>query len=851
MKKFKERISNNIKENKYVCLTFVISIFIFLLVFSLKSITPIGNNTLLTVDFYHQYGPLLSELYDKVTNFEDLTYSFNSGLGLPFFRNFYNYLSSPFNIIMFLFGRDNIVTSFSFIIAFKIIIAACIMTYFLRKFFKKDSIFTTIFGLSYGFSSYFVAFYWNIMWLDSLIFLPLVILGLKNLIDNNKINLYILSLFLSIISNYFISYMICIFSCIFFLVYIIFKENITRKELLQKIGLFAISSLLAGGIAAFMLLPYVSSLSTISATGDKFVFYKTFNFNFFNFLANHLSLVDSIVFSSQDYFLPNISSGILTFILVLAFYLNSNIKIKHKIMASVFLIILIFSFIYVPLDFIWHGFHTPNDLPFRYSFIYVFIINIISYYSILNIKNLKIQYSVIISIVLAILIFYLYKINFITNFAFEINILIMLISLVCFVIYKLNNNNIVKYILILVVIADIVLNINTNWDINHDKNIFMDNYSEISSVIKYIKNHDDSFYRIEKGFNQTLNDGAWYNYNGMSIFSSVAYEKMARTQKRLGIAGNYINSYYYKQNTPIYNSIMSIKYLVDLESKNPLYEQYNTINYHEIYKNNYALSPVFAVSKNIKKWDANHLNPFTNQENFVNLSTNVENIFIKLPITYDKNQDIYKFSNDSLFNLSTTENPTAILNLTPEENGNVYIYVESYSLNNFLINNKFYSITTNEPYILDIGYYEKNSNIEIKIPLNNETSTVNFMAYQMNVDKFKEFYKICNKNELQITDFNNSYIEGIIEVNEDKTVFTSIPYDEGFKVYIDNKKIKTFKIDDSFLAFDINEGTHNIKIKYKIPHFKTGIIISVLSILILGLINVLSKRKFKLLNTKK
>ena len=370
----------------------------------------------------------------------------------------------------------------------------------------------------------------------------------------------------------------------------------------------------------------------------------------------------------------------------------------------------------------------------------------------------------------------------------------------------------------------------------------MDNYNEVSSSINYVKENDNSFYRIEKGFNQTLNDGAWYNYKGMSIFSSVAYERMAKTQKRLGIAGNFINSYYYKQNTPIYNSIMSIKYLIDLESNNPLYEHYNTINYHKIYKNNYALSPVFAVSKNIKNWDNNYSNPFINQENFVNLTTNIENIFIKLPITYDKNQDIYTFSNDSLFKLSTTENPTAILNINPENNGNIYIYVASYNLDNFLINNKFYSITTNEPYILDIGYFEKNENIEIRIPLNSNTSNVTFMAYQMNEDKFKEFYKICNKNELQITDFNNNYIEGIINVDEDKTVFTSISYDEGFDIYIDNKKTKTLKIDDSFLAFDITKGNHNILIKYKIPHFKTGIIISCFSIMILIFINIFKRK---------
>lgn len=842
MQNLKNKIKKNFKNNKYVWLTLVISTFLFLIIYALKSIIPLGKNTLLTVDFYHQYGPLLAEFYDKVTACDNLIYSFNTGLGLPFFRNFYNYLSSPFNIIMFLFNRENIVTAFSIIIALKIITASCIMTYFLKKFFNKDSILTTIFGLSYAFSSYFVAFYWNIMWLDGLVFLPLVILGIKKLIDEDKINLYILSLFLSIIANYFITYMICIFACIFFIIYIIFKENITRKELIKKIGLFTLSSLMAGGLAAFMLLPYISSLNTISATGDSFTFYKTFNFNPLYFLANHFSLTNSIVFSSQDYYIPNIASGIIVFILIIAFYFNSDIKLKYKLMATLFILLLFFSFIYVPLDFIWHGFHTPNDLPFRYSFIYVFIINITAFYSLSKIDTLKIRYGVLIFIILFIFLLYLSHIIFLNNFAVEINSLFLFISLIIFIIYKFKTNQISKYILLFIVCIDIILNINENWDINHDKNIFMDNYIAVDSVVQNIKNRDNSFYRIGKNFNQTLNDGAWYNYNGISAFSSVAYEQMAKTQKSLGLPGNDINSYYYKQNTPIYNSIMSIKYFIGLESQNNLYEYIDTVNYYDIYKNNYFLPPVFAVSKEIKEWNSNTPNPFLNQSNFVLNTTNITNIFTKLSITTNNKQDNYSLIGDMVNNINQNTS-TVNLNIHTQKNGNVYLYVYSYALENFRVNNNFYSITTNEPYIMDIGYFDENVDINLNFELNPKIYNVTVLAYQMDTDKFKDFYNNLNKNALSITDFNNNYIEGIMEVDSDKTVFTSLSFDEGFEVYIDDKKVDTFKIDNSFLGFDISQGTHNIKIIYKIPHIKKGIIISCLSLILLILINIKKNRK--------
>ncbi len=836
------KLSKNFGENKYIWLTFFISIFLFIIIFLVKSVAPFGKNTLLTVDFYHQYGPLLAELYDRIKNGYNLIYSFNTGLGLPIFRNFYNYLSSPFNIIMLFFKRDDIVTSYSIIISLKIIISSVTMAYFLKKSFNKNSILITIFGLSYAFSSYFVAFYWNIMWLDGLLFLPLITLGIKKIIDEDKFNLYIISLFLSIISNYFITYMLCIFSCIFFIIYLIFKENLTRKQLLKKIFVFTFSSILAGSLAAFMILPYASSLSSISATGDKFTFYKNFNFNIINFLSNHFSLTNSIVFSSQDYFLPNISSGIIVFLLVILFYFNSDIKLKDKIMASLFILILFISFLYVPLDFIWHGFHTPNDLPFRYSFIYVFILNIIAFYSLLKIDKLKIKYLLSLAIILGLFCLYSNLTNFLSSFSFDTNILLLIGFVILILLYKLNNNNLYKYGILFLVVVDIILNINLNWDIDHDKNNFMDNYVQVNSTINYIKNNDNSFYRIEKDFNQTLNDGAWYDYKGISIFSSVAYENMAKAQKLLGIAGNDINSYYYKLNTPIYNSLMSIKYLINTKTNN-YYSYFNTINYNNIYENNYFLSPIIAVENNINNWEYNHANPFLNQQDFVYKATNIENIFDKLEINYDKNQNTFTFNNNMIINNEMEKSNYIDLGITAKTSGNIYLYVESYNLSGYFVNNEFYSVTTNEPYITDIGYYNEGDTVNIKFYLTPDINIVTLYAYTMNHGKFIDFYNILNKNSIAITNYKDNYIEGIIETDKDMTAFTSLNYDPGFNVYIDNQKVNTKKLANAFLSFDIPSGKHNIKIKYTIPYLKLGIIISGISLTILILINILKKMK--------
>lgn len=511
-------------------------------------------------------------------------------------------------------------------------------------------------------------------------------------------------------------------------------------------------------------------------------------------------------------------------------------------MASVFIIIMTISFIYVPIDFIWHGFHTPNDLPFRYSFIYVFIICCIAFYSAINIDKLKLKYAFIIFSILAIFLYYLAYTKFLTKLAIEINYFFLIITLLIFILYKFKHSDIGKYILVFIIFIDIILNVYQNWNIDHDKNIFMDNYISVNSAIEKIKAQDDSLYRIEKSFNQTLNDGAWYNYNGVSIFSSVAYEQMAKAQKNLGIPGNNVNSYYYKPNTPIYNSIMSIKYLIDFSKENKTLTYIDEINYHKIYKNNYYLPFAFGTKIDIKTWENNNINPFINQQEFVEKATDITDIFNKLDIEYDIDQKIFNFYDDTLYNLDNEQTNSVTLKFKAKQEGNIYLYVASYNLDHFLLNNEYYAVTTNEPYILDVGYFNKDEEIEIKINLKPEIYDINILAYQMNMDKFIEFYNNLEKNSIQITDFNNDYIEGIIESNEEKTIFTSISYDEGFSVYVDDKKVPTFKIANAFLGFDLPSGKHNIKIKYEITHLKAGLLITSISLIILIIYNIAKKR---------
>ena len=65
------------------------------------------------------------------------------------------------------------------------------------------------------------------------------------------------------------------------------------------------------------------------------------------------------------------------------------------------------------------------------------------------------------------------------------------------------------------------------------------------------------------------------------------------------------------------------------------------------------------------------------------------------------------------------------------------------------------------------------------------------------------------------------------------TVLTTIPYDSGWKIKVDGKKVDTYETLDALLAFDLaSEGNHKITMKYFPNCYIVGIIISVISALI-------------------
>ncbi|MDD4705991.1 MAG: YfhO family protein [Bacilli bacterium] len=846
------KIKSLIKNNLIIILTIITGLIIISLIYYLQEVAPFGNYSLLQIDFFHQYAPMLGEYYDRIKNDLNLIYTFNSGLGLPLFRNFLNYLSSPFNLIILLFNKSNLLMSFSIIIGLKAVIASTTMVYFLSKKFAFKSFALIPLAILYGFCAYFGAYYWNIMWLDGMVFLPLIVLGIENIINKNKFLLYIISLALMIISNYFIAYMICIFSVLYFIIYLIIKtEKYEIKIILKKCLSFALASILSAGLTAILILPLFLGISSISATSDSWPSNQYYAFTFWEFLANHFSGVGSTVLASGVSNAANISTGILSVALLFLFIVNPKIKLKIKVSYLSLLLILVLSFFLAPLDFIWHGFHVPNDLPYRYSFLYSFILIIISAYSLYYIKYIKVKYASIVYLLLMICISLLlfFKYDNINNSMIVLNFLLITLYYILYILYinYPKTANKIPYLMILLVILECSISINNTWDNKQEIKNFYNGYDSIKDALKFVeKDKDNPTYRIEQTSLLTFNDPSWYGYYGQMIFSSMAYKDVAILQNNLGMPGNEINSYYFKQNTPIYDLMFNIKYFIgstwDINRYNLFYHK----NGHLIFKNNFNTNLIYAVNNNIYNWEFYNDNPFYIQNDFIEKSTGIVNVLEKLNFTnkdliYDENNKIYKytFSNpkENMYFYINNNIDFIIIDDTLYYHNDQFTYAEKLKgidIFNFKSLNENYVITTrtdNQNYSIYVGY-------------NNYTRD-DFYAYYINNNKFKLATSLLNESKFKIDNFKEKEISGNITLKSIKVLYTSIPFDKGWKVYANGKLIDTFKIGNSLLGFELEEGDYNITLKFMPYGLITGGIISITSLIAIIIIFSKKNKKYK------
>jgi len=809
-------------------LSFALPVFISVVILIHNGVFPFGENCILHIDMYHQYAPFFTEMMDKLKHGESLLYSFQIGLGSDFVSLFAYYLASPLNWFLIFCPKAYVIEFMTILILLKIGLCGSSFAYFAENHFHTEDGTVSVFACFYALSGYMAAYSWDIMWLDCLVLAPVIFWGLHLLVLEKRANLYCIALGIAILSNFYIAIMICIFAAIYFC--ILLFENIKGwQERVKTTARFALYSLLAGGMGAVLIIPETVILSYSGSSGFSFPHSFEMYFSLMSQLARHCFDVE--VYTGREHW-PNLYCGAAVFPLLILYFLNRKIPWKKKLVRGIFLLFFWVSFANNILDFIWHGFHFPDSLPGRQSFLYIFLLLLLAYEAYHN-REGNHMYHVILAVGISwgflALCAFVVDAGMVTAEAIGITGAFIAGYGALFIIWHTGKRDlkpIAAWTAMGLALLEVYANFSlTGFDVTN-RNSYTKNWESVRGLLEEVEKKEEwDFYRVEEMERLTKNDAALYDYSSSTIFSSLMNIGVGNFYRKMGMEGGK-NFYSYSGSTPLSSAMLSVKYLI---SKSPYEESpLRTLaaedgkNY--IYENVHTLPLGFMVDSDFEnKWDVQYGMPVYNLNSLASVLGAGSNMLEPIAPA-DVESDVTK--------------------ITPQEDCYLYGVYEDRTVTGITVTcgervRKF--TKCDHGYILDLGWCKKGDTVEIT----NTSGVKNFnlQPYKLDLQALEEAYAALNRQTFVTDEFSDTKIKGHIYAESPGNLILSIPKEAGWHVFADGKEIETGTFMECFMEIPLDGGEHEIVLRYKTPGLIPGAAVSLGSFAVFLGINFWKKRK--------
>jgi len=826
--------------------SFIIPIIIMIGVYLSQGIYWNSDTSPLLGDGFHQYVIFDIALRNILHGNGGLFYTFTSGLGLNFYALSSYYLGSFLSPLVYFFDLTNMPDTVYLTTLLKFGLIG-LSTYFsLNKLFQSiPKPLKLALSTSYALMSFSVSQLEIKTWLDVFILIPLIITGLHILITQKKRLLYFTSLSILFIQNYYFGYMTALFLIFWYLCQISWDFKNRKSSFLD----FIVTSFLAGMASLIMTLPTLFDLQT---HGEKLTevtkFQTEISWYLDLFAKQFIGSFDTTKYGA----IPMIFVGLLPFILTILFFTIKSIKFHVKLIYAIFFVSLIASFYIEALDLFWQGMHTPNMFLHRYAWIFSTLL-IYTAAEVLNrLKEIKV-WNFLASIFLVVTgflatIYLKSHYSFLTN----LNILLTLEFLVVYsllllaVIKKFISVNLFAILISLFIMVEMSLNASSQMDgIAKEwgfasRSAYNRDIPAMESFSTYIGNQ---FTRTEKLETQTGNDSMKFNYNGISQFSSVRNRSASSTLDKLGFKSSGTNlNLRYANNSILSDSLFGIQYNI---SENPI-DKYGFQDVYQkdnltLYENQFSLPIAFASQSvyNNVKFNEHTLD---NQASFLNQLANVNFDYFS-PIPYDKTEN----TND-LISVTSSSNEDAAIQYQIEvpENSQVYLSFTNLHFSNdkqkkvdILVNGEKKTFTTDNTFsFFNLGYTKekKTFNITVSFPGNSQVSFESPTFYRLDTQTLTEAIQKIKEQPVTVSTSKNK-VFATYDVQQDTSIFFTIPYDKGWSAYQDGKKIEIKQAQTGFMKVDVSKGKGTITLSFIPNGFITGAICSFTSLLLFGTYN--------------
>lgn len=847
-----------LKENKwYLLSSFLLPALIMAVIYLTMGIFPGSARSVLASDAFSQFSNFHASYRNMLLGKQGFLYTWNASLGLNYLSLVSYYLGGIFTPLVILFPNQLMPDALYFLTLIKIGSAGLAFWFYAKHTFQLKPWSHVVLALFYSLMSFATAHSELIMWLDGLVYLPLVIWGIDRILQLRKPRVLFFSYLLLFLSSFYMGFMIGVFSFLYFVTRLAADFKTNRR----RVPMYLLTSFLAGGASMIIILPAVTDLMSNGETLSQFTKLKTDATSWLDLIMkNMVGVYDTTKYGS----IPFIYAGLLPLVLCLFYFVSKKIRLRDKLLNLSLLVILTVSFYFAPLNLFWHGMHAPNMFLFRYAFLFSFMVMMLAGYGWSRYQEkdrlkLVLIFSGLIGVFL--LSFALrpkgsYEYVSFVSLVLTICFLLLYLLLFAFPPKKVPVWRGFTLLLLLTTIGETALNTNgmlrgilEDWNYA-SRSLYTEPYPDISKLVNKTKASNENFYRLENLDPVSSNDGFNYGYSGISMFSSIRNRHSSGYLNELGFRSRGTNlNIRYPNNTLMMDSFAGVKYNLSKTSINKYgFKLIDEAGSYKLYENTLALPLAFTAAPEAAEITRYPNDKLSNQTLLFNGLTGLQQTYFSFHPISVVSQNNVTLSSSGIFTHFKEEKPNQAKEVTwrvaVPANSQAYLSLYPYDFAQLESSSVTVSVNgeqrksqiniTGQYY--DLGHYDKAQTVEFTASFygTDEVSFQNPQVVTLNTDALQTAVDQLKTQGVPMKTSNHG-ATGTVDLEEDQLLITTIPYEKGWSATIDGQAAKVIEFQDGLVSVKVPKGKHEIKLSYLPEGFKTGALLFVGCLVLFGL----------------
>lgn len=853
------------KRPPFLLFAFLMPVLIMGLYFAYRGMAPFGSSSILTVDLGQQYVDFFSYFRHSLLHHPSgLIYSFSKGLGGEMFGTNAYYLFSPLNLFLLPFSGSSLASGILLLLLLKYGLSSLSFAWLLKREKVQSGVRLVAFGTAYALMGWMIANQLNVLWLDILFLLPIVIAGVLQVSRKASPKLFIISLGLTMMDNYYMSWMVVLFACLFFS-WQVSRSQQTWKERWAVLGRFAASGASAALLAAWVLLPTVFALMQSKGTYTETQLKWHFEYQPWKILAKLVP--GSFNFSQMPSGQPNIYVGALCLIGALLYFFCHHDRWQAKLSAALITLFMLISFCWPPLDLLWHLGQYPVWYPSRFSFVWCFWIIWLAAITLQKGFQLSPRIAILLVILTAAfttaLLIAQKHVSYIEPSEIFIEMGFCLIAICLLTVNSQQSPKLLELLFCSLIVVDVTTNAYVSLNqISYVSQAEYGNYTNAQNAgIKKVKQAGHGFYRVGKNFMRTKDDPFQSDFYSGDHFGSTLEPSISHF---MGAIGNPAGDGYitYTNGTKVTDALLGFRYymqarnngylgdnaVLPLTSTRPDWQHEPTIaktNLITIKENKDQLPLAFAASRDVLNFRSWTLDPLAYQAQIFQGLAGRGNqpSFFQVQnfdhVDFHNVNSARQITGTTFKRKNRHESSSVVLHFKPDTNDAYYLTLgpSVKSVAKIAIND--HPLHQYSPYrdtiVVNVADHAKGRDISVRLQLKKQTMWLqNVSLYRLNEHSFNKCRQTLMQSPLHITKLGENRIKGWINVkNKQQMLMTTIPYNAGWHVKIDGQPVTTEKVFNTFMAVPISAGKHQVSMTFWPPLLNAGLGISLLTIIAL------------------